>query len=393
MKKLTFILLSFSFLIVSVSCKRESAKSKNVYSSKYKQTIVDCRKELGLYLFTSDVPGMSVAVMVDNQLVWSEGLGLANVELNVPATTETKFRVGGASKLFTGALLAKMIEDGKIELNKNVKEYYPELPEDKNQITIHQLASHMSGIRPPTYEENKNGGYLTMKKGLEVFIKDSLLFSPGQYSYESDYNYDLLGVVMEEVAGDRINKLLSKNLTDTLHLDATMMDDPVANIPNRSECFERNMIARSMRSFTLDNRHRLASIGLLSSAFDLATLMNEYLFPKYLKKETVDHILEPLTFSDGAKGQFGLGPIIAMDNMGQPLWISNGTTNGGSASVIVYPNQKLVVAMACNLSNEQEGLPVFKIAEAFLKLLAPDIYNKKTEEIQDEKNAQPDNEI
>lgn len=386
MKKFTIILLSLSFLLCFISCKKEVDRSKNGYLSKYKKEISDCRKKLGIYLLTNDVPGMSVAVMHDNQVIWSEGVGFANKELDVVVTPDTKFRIGGGSKLYTGALLAKLMEEGKVDLTKNVRDYIPDLPEDKGQISLLQLAGQMSGIRPPTGKEFLNSGYTTMENGMSVFMNDSLFYPTGQFVYESDFNYDLLGVALEKISGERFSKLLSNKLTDTLHLSSTVADDPVFIIPDRSDCYDRTSMAQLVRAASIDNRHRMASSGLLSSSLDLATMMNEYLFPKYFKKETVDKIIEPIAVNNETPGKYGLGPIISFDPKHQPVYICFGTTMGGSSCVAAYPNQKLVIAMVCNVNNEYDKLPVFEISDILLKRIAPDIYNEEKPSGQEDPN-------
>ncbi len=389
MKKYLLIVLSFSFLWMNISCEKQpSDKYKIIRSSKYKKIILESRKEIGFQMISTDIMGLSVAVYLKNQLIWSEGMGYANKELNVPVQPNTKFRIGGVSKLFTGALLAQMVENGELDLKTPICQYYPELPKDKDSISLYHLASHSSGIRTPTYEENNNQGYQTMRKGISVFIEDSLLFAPGQYYFETDYGYDLIGATIERKTGSFFYKILKKNLTDTLKLEATEVDNPITIIENRSQCYGRNLVSRTVRATTQDNRHRAASVGLLSSAVDIATLVNEYLHPTVLKEKTAKNILEPMSLNNETKLNYGLGLFIGQDNQGRELYMSSGSTNGGSASVIAYPKLDLVVAIACNQGEEQENLPVFKIASKFIDLLEPK--QKKIEEQGTEKEKQPE---
>ncbi|OFX30851.1 MAG: hypothetical protein A2W90_17155 [Bacteroidetes bacterium GWF2_42_66] len=357
---------------MSISCEKQpSDKYKIIRSSKYKKIILETRKDIGFQMFTSDIPGLSVAVYLNNELVWSEGLGYASKELNVPVRPNTKFRIGGVSKLFTGVLLARMVENGELDLKTPLRQYYPELPEDKDSVSLYHLASHSSGIRTPTFNETTNQGYQTMRKGISVFIEDSLLFQPGQFYYETDYGYDLIGAAIERKTESLFHKILKEKLTDTLKLETTEADNPIAVIENRSQCYDRNLIARTIRSTTQDNRHRAASVGLLSSAVDIATLMNEFLHPTVLKEETVKNIISPMTLTNGGQLNSGLGLYIGQDNQGRELYMSSGSTKGGSAAVIAYPKLDLVVAAACNQGQEEEGLPVFKIASKFIELLEP----------------------
>ncbi len=322
-------------------------------------------------MFQTDVPGASVAVFLNNKLIWSEGIGYANKELKVPARPDTKFRIGGVSKLFTGALLARFVKDGEFDMKTPIREYYPELPKDKDSISLYHLASHTSGIRPPNSKENSKQGYMTIRKGIAGFIEDSLLFNPGEYFYETDFGYDLIGATLERKTENYFYKLLKEKLTDTLKLESTEADNPIVIIDNRSQCFDKNFISRTVRATTQDNRHRAASVGLLSSAVDIATLVNEYLHPTILNAETVKMILEPMSLKNGMKLTSGMGINIVKDNHGRDLYMLGGSTKGGSAVVIAYPKLDMVVAMACNLTGEDQGVPVFKIAGKFIDLIEP----------------------
>ena len=288
MKKYLLIVLSFSFLWMSISCEKQpSDKYKIIRSSKYRKIINESKKDIGIQMYTNDMQGMAVAVYLKNKLVWSEGMGYANKELNVPVRPNTKFRIGRVSEFVTATLLAQMLETGELDLKTPIKQYYPELPADKDSINLFHLVSHSAGIRAPTFEETENKGYMTIKKGLSVFINDSLIYRTGHYFFETDFGYDLIGAVMEQKTGSTYNQILKERLTDKLKMETTQIDSPVLIIENRSQCYDRNVVANTVRATTQDNRHRAPSVGILSSAVDIATLMNEYLHPTVLKEETV----------------------------------------------------------------------------------------------------------
>lgn len=393
MKKYLLIVLSFSFLWMSISCNKSSSdKYKIIRSSKYKKTILETRKEIGFQMFTSDIPGMSVAVYLHDEIIWSEGLGYANKELNVPVKPDTKFRIGGVSKLFTGALLARYIEDGELNLNTPIRQYYPELPADKDSITLYRLLSHSSGIRAPEYKEQSNQGLQTMRKGISVFIEDSLLFAPGEYTFESDFGFDLIGATLERKTENYFYKLLKEKLTDTLHFSTTEVDNPISIIENRSQTYDRNLVSRTVRATTQDNRHRASSIGLLSSAIDIASLMNEYLHPRFFKPETTKLIQKQMSLNSGVMTNYGMGMFVGQDNRGRALLMSSGSTKGGSAAVIAYPELDMVIAITCNQSNEHENLPVFAIASKFIELLEPQPEEEKNNEAETQEETKDQSE-
>ncbi|XP_053450360.1 serine beta-lactamase-like protein LACTB, mitochondrial isoform X2 [Nycticebus coucang] len=97
-------------------------------------------------------PGIVVGVSVDGKEVWSEGLGFADVENRVPCKPETVMRIASISKSLTMVALAKLWEEGKLDLDIPVQHYVPEFPEkeyegEKVSVTTRLLISHLSGIR------------------------------------------------------------------------------------------------------------------------------------------------------------------------------------------------------------------------------------------------------
>ncbi|KAM4747587.1 serine beta-lactamase-like protein LACTB, mitochondrial [Rhinophrynus dorsalis] len=127
---------------------KERRKVRKVYS-----TAIERSREL-LRRVKDEVgsPGMVVGVSVDGETVWTEGLGFADVENRVPCSADSVMRVASISKSFTMAALAKLWEEGKLDLDAPVQQYVPEFPEkdfegEKVAITTRLLVSHLSGIR------------------------------------------------------------------------------------------------------------------------------------------------------------------------------------------------------------------------------------------------------
>ncbi|XP_072020837.1 LOW QUALITY PROTEIN: serine beta-lactamase-like protein LACTB, mitochondrial [Amphiura filiformis] len=97
-------------------------------------------------------PGIVAAISVDGKPLWSEGLGYSDVENRVPCTSSAVLRVASISKSFTMVLAGMLMEAGKLDIDKDVRDYVPSFPEknwegEKVKITTRQLLSHLSGIR------------------------------------------------------------------------------------------------------------------------------------------------------------------------------------------------------------------------------------------------------
>ena len=84
---------------------------------------------------TARPAGLSVAVAIDGQIVWSEGFGFADLEQQVPVTTVTKFRIGSVSKVLAIAALAELYEQGRLDIDAPVQKYVPSFPDKGYVIT------------------------------------------------------------------------------------------------------------------------------------------------------------------------------------------------------------------------------------------------------------------
>ena len=91
----------------------------------------------------------SILVARDGKVLFSQGYGMANLEHDVPNTPQTKFRLGSITKQFTAMAIMILQERGKLDVHDKVKKYLPDAPKAWDEITIHHLLTHTSGI--PNY--------------------------------------------------------------------------------------------------------------------------------------------------------------------------------------------------------------------------------------------------
>jgi CubicO group peptidase (beta-lactamase class C family) len=90
-------------------------------------------------------PGLQVAVYKEGVPVLVKGYGSANLELNVPVSNDSIFRIGSVTKQFTAAAFLKLQEEGKLSLDDKLSKYYPDFPRAAD-VTLKQMLHHTSGI-------------------------------------------------------------------------------------------------------------------------------------------------------------------------------------------------------------------------------------------------------
>ncbi|HEU5021990.1 MAG TPA: serine hydrolase domain-containing protein, partial [Bryobacteraceae bacterium] len=185
--------------------------------------ISQARKVVERLIAEKRIPGFSIAVARAGRIVWSEGFGFANVEQGVAVTPLTRFRLGSVSKVVTAAGLARLVEEGKIDLDAPVQRYVPDFPRKQWPITTRELAGHLAGIRHYTEQDfavTLKGAphYDSVSTSLGIFKNDPLLFEPGtKYSYSS-YGWNLISAVMEGASGEDFLTYMQHAVFDPLGL-------------------------------------------------------------------------------------------------------------------------------------------------------------------------------
>lgn len=178
---------------------QEPIASAGVVRMQYADAIEQGRRALRTLMEMSGVPGMSVAVGVHGNIVWSEGFGYADLEQRAPVTPLTRFRIASVSKVITAAAVARLHELGRLDLDAPVQRYVPAFPDKGHVLTTRQLTGQLGGIRhydAKDFAEGRNidfKHYSTTLDALAIFKDDPLIAAPGtRYNY-STFGYTLVG--------------------------------------------------------------------------------------------------------------------------------------------------------------------------------------------------------
>lgn len=315
------------------------------------------------------VPGLSVAVAADGEIVWSEGFGFADVENKIPASASTRFRIGSVSKSVTAAGLMLLVERGKLDLDAPVQKYVPDFPYKGAVITTRQLAGHLAGIRHYQGDEFLlNKPFKTVREGLTVFENDPLVAPPGtKYSY-STYGWNLISAVMEAAAKQEFLSYMEKNVFERLRMSSTRPDRASAADAQRTQFYEIDPQGKFVIAPAVDSSYKWAGGGFLSTSEDLVRFGSAHLQPGFLKKETLELMFTSQKTSDGKETGYGIGWSILKDAAGHRILMHTGSSIGGTSVLLVHPDSKIVVAMICNYGRS----PFSKDArEAIAEFFAP----------------------
>ena len=338
--------------------------------AKFTEVIEMARFRFDSVMAANNIPGLSVAVSIEGQVVWSEGFGYANIETGTPVTPATKFRIGSVSKSLTSVAMGILIDEGRLDLDVPVQRYAPSFPEKaKGAITSRLVGGHLAGIRHYRGMENfSSRKYLTVTDALGIFKDDTLQTPPGEvYSYSS-YGWNLLSAVVEGASGEEFLPYIYGNVFGPLDMRNTLAEHMDSIIVARGAYYVRSgrgMSAPIINAPYVDNSYKWAGGGFLSTAGDLVRFGLAHMAPGFLEAETLDEWFTSQRTADGEETGYGIGWSVSGQEANRRVSHGGGSV-GGTTTLGVYLDQGLVIAMVTNLSNGG-GFPVDEIAEIFLR--------------------------
>jgi CubicO group peptidase (beta-lactamase class C family) len=311
----------------------------------------DAEKLVAEALSADMASGIQVAVIKNGQLVFSYAVGHADLEQDVRLKTRTRMRIGSLSKLFTDTMVARLAQDGQIDIDANIREYVPDFPDKGVSITARQIANHTSGIRHYDFsnmsEANNTQFYESLADALSIFADDPLLGEPGTMHHYSSHAVNLLGVVAERVAQTPFPQALAQSILVPLGLSNTMPDHPLAIIYGRTR-FYTVYDGQLINTFWRDSSDYYPSGGMLSTAEDLARFTYAVFETDFLDAERQELIRTEAKLIDGTPVGYTFGWQISSFGSSKLMYHHGGETNGAYGNVMYVPDDDLIVTGLSN---------------------------------------------
>ncbi len=309
------------------------------------------------------LPGLSIAVVVDDQLVWSQGFGFADLESGDRATGSTFYRIGSVSKPVVGTALMQLVEQGRVDLDADIRTYIPQWPAKPWPITVRHLVTHTSGIRHYRGDEfNSMVRYDDLVAPLDIFKDDPLLFEPGtRFSY-STYGFNLVANIVENVSGLPIEVYMHRYVFEPAWMNDTGMEDKVEIQAGRAAYYDRDREGRLVNSPYADLSNKYAGGGITSTVEDLCRLHIAYARGRMMKPETEALMYTNQLLKDGSLGGYGLCWRVEQarfpDGGSARLVSHSGGSMGHTTLFHRFPDQGFAVAI---ISNVQGGVNLGRI--------------------------------
>lgn len=321
------------------------------------------------------VAGVSVAVLHDEDLVFSRSAGLADLERNVPATTTTVYRIASLTKQFTAAGVLLLAEQGKLSIDDRLSVYFPDFPR-ADEVSLRDLLNHTSGVH--NYTESDAVDWIshtgaTVPELISAIARQDPLydFAPGTMWHYSNSNYALLGAVIEKVSGQTYAQFMKATIFDPLGMMDTAVDDNGAIVPRRASGYRlaEGQPAAFRHSGHLDMSVPYAAGAMRSTAEDLARWNVALHGGRLLSAESLAQMTGPGLLRNGAEtqtavywpGEPGVPPeglipgpyAFGLDHYsidGHRVMGHNGSLPGFDAAMNIYLDDDITIIVLTNTS-------------------------------------------
>jgi CubicO group peptidase (beta-lactamase class C family) len=323
------------------------------------------------------VPGLSLAVVKGNEVVYARGFGARRFKDNAPATPNTLYGVGSCSKAFTASALMQLVEQGKLSVHDPVKKHLPEFKvgKEENPITLHHLLTHSSGIPDLGGANVEILRYLGVDEKWVPFssfedlilhvnsAKNEVAAEPGKRFFYLNEGYSLLGLIIERVSQLRYEYYVRDKILKPLKMDRSTFSreefEKDADVMTPYFMEKKDGAVLGTPTVHPIGRVSYAAGGLMTSVMELSNFlianMNRGVFrdvklvdPALLGEMHKPHVEANLSSLFG-RMLYGYGWHMNDNFFGHTLIGHGGSTGVSSANMSFVPDLNIGVVYACNM--------------------------------------------
>ena len=323
-----------------------------------------------LFAAPRNSPGYAVALIKDDEFVFAQGYGLANLDDGIPITRMTSFHLASLSKQFTAAAVALLILDRKIALSDAVTKYLPEISKYGDGLHIEHLLYMTSGLHEYTDEPRKSGApwiafyYFTRDEAIAAALRpDHLEFVPGTKWAYRNVNYMLLTKIVEAVSHESFATFMRHRVFAPLGMThSEINDDSTEVIPHRATGYAlrsdprvREELARAgvvIRSG--DGWARLVRVAPHFGGSGVFTTLNDLLlwdrnwYAGTLAGSQFTELMNKRRKFEHDKDNDALG-LVWRSSYGQPVLDYSGGDTDSSTYMARYPEKHFTIVCLSNM--------------------------------------------
>ena len=327
------------------------------------------------------IPGASLSVVHDQELVWAKGYGYAHLEGAEPASPSTMYSICSISKLFTAVGVLQLRDQGKLGLDDavakhldwfNIKDDYTEA----GPVDIEGLLTHSSGLPREAgvpYWTGPDYPFPTPEKIVETLPTQSMLYPPRTYFQYSNLALTLAGEIVAEASGESYDDYIRANILDPLGMSSTFTD--------LEDRFRGNRLATGYTARGRDGeRHVIPDYwvrGISPAAGFISTVedLGRFASWQFRVLDGDDALLDRNTLRDMHRVHWSEPDGNTTYGLGFSVWKSDGDTfvgHGGScpgyrSHLLLRPQDKVATAFMTN----GQGVNSRQFAQTAFDIVAP----------------------
>ncbi|MEO1033297.1 MAG: serine hydrolase domain-containing protein, partial [Bacteroidota bacterium] len=311
MKKIIYTTLLLLLGAVKLQYAQVNFESANVKTDKMMRSIQN----------REDIVGTSITIALKDSIIYSKGFGVIDRERNIKTQPYHKFRVYSLSKHITAVAAAKLAEEGKLDLDANIKNYLQFIDRKLETITSRQLIGHLSGVRSYQNEEWQrfsNNRCSSPFESMLFFQSDSLISQPGEKYNYTTYGYVILSAVIEKVSGKRFIDYINEDIMEPAGLDKIKLDNPdiVDHLAAKPYEYYKNVMYPARYA---NNTCKFGGGALLASTQDIINFNIALINNKIIDKKTLSMVLSKMEINNGDYSDYGFGYQLETDKNGNSL--------------------------------------------------------------------------
>jgi len=312
------------------------------------------------------IPGLALLVCRGGEIVRAEGYGLANVELQVPVTSETVFQSGSMGKQFTATAVMMLLEAGKIGLEDPATKFFPDAPAAWKDVTVRELLSHTAGFGdyPEKFDFRKDW---TEAEQLKLVESLPLAYPPGTKWEYSNLGYLTLGLLIHRVTGEFYGDFLQERIFGPLGMRSTRIISEADIVPNRAAGYRLVKGELKNQEWVAPMINTTADGSLYFSILDLAKWDAALYTEKLLKRASLEQMWTPVLLKNGKpnKDGYGFGWFIAKQH-GHRVISHDGAWQGFKTAITRHVDDQLTVVVLTNLAEAEPDKIAEHVAEMYL---------------------------
>lgn len=326
------------------------------------------------------LPGLSVAIVLDQNVIFKKGYGYADVEKKIPMKPETICSICSISKLFTSTAIMQLWEQGKLRLDDDLTALLPDYKINQQYagslpITIRSLLTHSSGLTSDIGEgwNGPDNKFITTEELKRTISDLETLYPSSTYFQYSNLGMALLGEIVASKSGMSYNKYMEENILKPLQLSNTH--------PYLPENLWRGEMATGYGSINRQGERKMLSLfktnaytpaaGFSSTVLDLAKFASWQLRllshskAEVLRPSTLKEMQRVHWISSDKQLTWGLGFIVQYQSNGIITVGHNGGCPGYVSCIMIDPKKKLGVTLMINTQN----VDVYKYSDQIFSIL------------------------